>query len=310
MTTQPPPVRTTADETRLKVLYHYCRLQLPEIALTESRFREAIQRTYAVYSPKHKGETILSWDTYLAGLYVLDWLVCIGCLNGSERAWEHLFAARTGRSDALLVDALRSRACRLFPRNEERQQTAVTEFWSALLVPDDDAGKPILARYDGQRPLAPWLIIVFQNRHLSQLRRHSHIAALPPDDIAMPLPAEPVVADHWREVFRTAGREWLRDISDNERLILGLRWRYKLSQREVANILDRNEGTISRQTDKLRDRALDFIRERMTDQGWDGDDLTGFMLSEMGSLLLDDPALSADQLGQLLAAKGKELPGS
>jgi hypothetical protein len=85
--------------------------------------------------------------------------------------------------------------------------------------------------------------------------------------------------------------------------------RYRLSQREVAHLLGVHEGTISRQTDKLRDRALEQIGKQLVGQGWTGDDLEGLVLSEMESLLMDDPRLSADQLGRLLAAKGKSLPG-
>jgi hypothetical protein len=69
-----------------------------------------------------------------------------------------------------------------------------------------------------------------------------------------------------------------------------------------------HEGTISRQTDKLRDHALESIGKRLVDEGWVGDDLNGFILTEMGGLLVDDPRLSADHLGRMLAAKGKSLP--
>lgn len=308
MTTPTPPARTTADATRLKVLYHYCRLQLPEIALTESQFQEAILRTYRVYAPKHKGDAPLTWESYLTGLNVLDWLVCIGCLNGSQRAWEHLFAARTGRSDALLVDALRKRACWLYPRNEERQETAVAEFWGYLLVPDNDTREPILTRYDGRRPLTPWLITIFQNLQITKLRRDRKISTILDSDDPLPLPGRPNPDEHWREVFRNAGREWLRQIPDQDRLLLGLRWRYSLSQRKVSQIFAVNEGTITKRIDKLSHNAHGFICTWMAEQGWDGDSLIEIILSEMGSLLLDDPAFSADQLGKLLTAMGKELP--
>src|SRR5439155_1041659 len=87
---------------------------------------------------------------------------------------EALFAARAGRSDCLLLDALRARAVRLYPRDEERQDSAVTEFWSQLVVPEAPGRLPTLGRYDGQRPLVPWLIRVFQNWHISQLRTEMH----------------------------------------------------------------------------------------------------------------------------------------
>ena len=59
-------------------------------------------------------------------------------------AWDRLFAARAGRTDCLLVDALRARAVRLYPRDEERQDSAVTEFWSHLLVSETPGSVPVL----------------------------------------------------------------------------------------------------------------------------------------------------------------------
>jgi RNA polymerase sigma factor (sigma-70 family) len=307
VTTHPePPPLTPADDARVALLYHFCRLQLPSVAVGEPAFRRHLERTLRIYIPK--AEAPVSWSSYLDGLYALDWLVCIGCLEGLNPAWELLFAARTGRSDCLLVDALRARACRLYPRDEERQESAVTEFWSQLLVPETDHGTAVLARYDGQRPLAPWLIRVFQNWHLSKLRQHSGVTTLPDDDIAMPLPSAPKADPRWHEAFCAAAREWLGEVSDGERLILGLRWRYRMSQREVANLLGVHEGTISRQTDKLRDRALEAIGQRLTAAGWTGNDLEGLIMTEMGGLLVDDPRLSADHLARLLADRGKHLP--
>ena len=300
------PVPSPAEDARLALLYHFCRLQVPAVNVSEAAFRNHLSRAFAIYAPKADGE--ITWATYLDGLYAPDWTVCVGCLERLDSAWELLFAVRTGRSDCLLVDALRARACRLYPRDEERQDTAVSEFWSHLLVPDSDGGTGVLARYDGQRPLAPWLIRVFQNWHLSKLRQQAGVVALPDEDIAMPIPSIPKTDARWHEAFCTAARDWLGDVTESERLILGLRWRYKLSQREVAGLLGVHEGTISRQTDKLRDKALAAIGERLVEQGWTGDDLERFIITEMGGLLVDDPRLSADQLGRILAARGKQLP--
>ena len=181
------PVPSPAEDARLALLYHFCRLQVPAVNVSEAAFRNHLSRAFAIYAPKADGE--ITWATYLDGLYAPDWTVCVGCLERLDSAWELLFAVRTGRSDCLLVDALRARACRLYPRDEER-----------------------------------------------------------------------------------------------------------------------HEGTISRQTDKLRDKALAAIGERLVEQGWTGDDLERFIVTEMGGLLVDDPRLSADQLGRILAARGKQLP--
>jgi RNA polymerase sigma factor (sigma-70 family) len=301
-----PDASPLAEQVRRTLLFHFSRVQVPRIAMPRDHFDQHLDRTFALYQPKC--ETPLTWTAYLDGLYIIDWLVCVGCLEGKDAAWEVLFAARTGRSDCLLVDALRARAVRLYARDAERQETAVTEFWSSLIASESEGTRPVLARYDGQRPLAPWLIRVFQNAHLSKLRSSHGTVALPEDDLATPLPGRAPEEARWHEAFNSAAREWLNSLSEGERILLGLRWRYKLSQRDVAGLLGVHEGTISRQNDKLRDRGLETIGQRLIAGGWSGDDLESFILTELGSVLTDDPWLSAEHLGRLLKQKGKSLP--
>jgi len=239
----------------------------------------------------------------------LDNHLCSACLERDRRAWEVLFSLRASRADRLLVDALRARASRLFPRNPERQESAVADYWGYLLAGERSGALPILARYDGQRPLVPWLIRIFQNKQISDLRRQKGQQPLPDeelDDRDLSLPGEE--DDRWHDEFRQAARDWFGTLRDNELLILGLRLRYRMNQRQVSTILGVHEGNVTRQTQKMRDRCLDEIGHRLVDLGWTGDDLSGFILREMDSLLLDEPRLSADHLAVLLAARGKHLP--
>jgi RNA polymerase sigma factor (sigma-70 family) len=297
---------TTHHSPHIHLLYHFCRLQLPDVTLPAEKCQYHLERTFQLFQAKNTTAPV-SWETYLENFYPLDWFVASACLEGNSRAWEYLFSARAGRADCLLMDALRARAVRLYPRDEERQESAVTEFWSHLYVPETAGSLPVLARYDAQRPLVPWLIRVFQNWHVSQLRRRGNLQALPDDDLAPPL--APATDARWHDAFCQAARECLTEVSDAELLILGLRLRYRMSQREVANLVGMHEGTVSRKTDQLRDRCLDHIRGRLQEQGWTGDDLFDYVRTEMSNLLLDDPRLSADRLAQLLAARGKKLPG-
>lgn len=293
------------NDARAALLYHFCRLQIPVLGLVPTVVERHLHRTYQLSHAKAGGTT--SWEVYLEGLYVLDWALAIACLEGDQHAWDLLFAARTGRSDCLLIDALRARAARLYPRDEERQDSAVNEFWSHLIIAETPGAVPVLARYDGQRPLVPWLIRVFQNWHVSQLRHGRGPRPLPDDDLALPLPTANGDA-RWHEAFRAAARACLAGLSDAEVLILGLRLRYRLSQREAAGLLGVHEGTVSRQTAALRDRSLECIQARLVAQGWTGDDLADLVLSEMAEVLLDEPRLAAERLAALLAARGKTLP--
>jgi hypothetical protein len=291
------------DSLRRALLYHFCRMQMPAIALPLAACERHLDRTFELFRGKEPSTT---FGAYLDALYSLDWYLCIACLEGDRRAWDLLFAARTGRSDCLLVDALRARAARLYPRDDERQDSAVAEFWSQLLVAETPEGTPVLARYDGQRPLVPWLIRVFQNAHVSRLRAAAGFHTLADDHSAPPLPEH--ADSRWHDAFCAAARDCLSELSDSDVLILGLRLRYRLSQRDVAALMDVHEGTISRQTDKLRDRVLEHVRRRLTAEGWTGEDLTELILSEMGPLLLDEPRLGADRLAAILAARGRPWP--
>lgn len=290
------------------LLYHFCRLRLPQVRLAADVFERHSLRAFEMFRAKRAKEGIeTTWHEFVDNLYALDWFVACACLERLEEGWRALFNARANRTDALLIDALRLRAVRLFPRDPERQEEAVAEFWGFLLAGERDGAAPVLARYDGQRPLVPWLIRVFQNKHLSELRHDRGRHALPEDDLDdrdLPFPSDG--DDRWHEEFRQAAREWLRELPDNEALILGLRLRYRLSQREAAAVLGINEGNVSRQTAKLRDRCLERIGRRLQELGWTGDDLSGYILKEMDALLLDEPRLSADRLAALLAARGKK----
>jgi RNA polymerase sigma factor (sigma-70 family) len=294
------------------LLYHFCRLQLPVLALAPTVFESHLHRAFGLYAAKRsRAGASAEWPAFLDNLYSVDWFLCAACLEGQSQAWERLFAARASRADCLLVDALRSRAVRLFPRDEERQDSAVNDFWGYLLAGESPGSTPILARYDGQRPLVPWLIRVFQNKHISDLRQIRGLQPLPEDDLDdRHLPQTQDGDSRWHEEFRLAAREWLGEVSEGDLLILGLRLRYRLSQREVARLLGVHEGNVSRQTAKLRDRCLDHVGRRLTEAGWTGDDLSRFVLNEMDSLLMDEPRLSADRLASLLARRGKALPQS
>ena len=104
-----PPIVSAPDARRsgrAGLLFHFTCLQLPGVRLPEAKFLAHLERSYRILLPKNPQP--VSWPAFLEGLYAVDWVVCIGCLEGQNAAWEVLFNARTGRSDCLLVDALRA----------------------------------------------------------------------------------------------------------------------------------------------------------------------------------------------------------
>ncbi len=297
---------TDGSDWKAPVVYHYCRLQLPAVRLDRPHYDAHLRRMFELYRGKSPAAT---WEHFIETLHPLDAFLCAACLENDSRAWEALFAARAGRADRLLVDALRARAVRLFPRDEERRENSVAEFWGHLIVSETPGSVPVLRRYDGQRPLVPWLIRVFQNWLISALRGRDTRTDLLADDDLVPDPDPPAISEaRWHEVFCDAARTWLAALPDQELLLLGLRLRYNLSQRHVADLLGKHEGTISRQITEVQKNCFAVIEEQMTAAGWSGDDLSSFVRSEMAALLTDEPRLSADHLAHILAAKGKALP--
>jgi DNA-directed RNA polymerase specialized sigma24 family protein len=285
------------------LLYHFCRLQLPTVRLTLPVFRSHLNRTFDLYRQKVPEATR---EGYLDSLYPVDWYLCCGCLEKQPPAWDQLFASRTGRTDRLLADALRARAIRLYPGQEERQEAVVVEFWSRLLVSDSPESLPILARYDGQRPLLPWLIRVFENEQLSQLKKDHHSRSLADDEMGPSLPS--TTGARWHDLFVQTAQAWLRELTDDDVLLLGLRLRYNLSQREVARLFGIHEGNVTRRLDKLSDKAIRTFRAALEQEGWTGDDLSSLIRTEMRWLIFDDPRFSAEHLATLLARRGRSLP--
>jgi RNA polymerase sigma factor (sigma-70 family) len=314
-----------AGRPYMHLLYHFCRLRLPNLAVPYSVFARDLERAYEMFRAKkaraqasatqasaggQAPEGLPTWMEFVEKLHTLDWFLACACRQGQPEAWEGLFSARANKTDALLVDALRMRAVRLFPRDEGRQEQAVADFWGFLLAGEKEGSVPILARYDGQRPLVPWLIRVFHNKLLTEsFRPASQLQPLPEDDLnEPPEPPSDSAEERWHEEFRVAAQEWFQELSEQDMLLLGLRLRYRLSQREVAGLLGIHEGNVTRRIQRLRDRCLEQIGQALQSLGWTGDDLSGFVLKEMDTVLLDEPRLSADRLASILAALGKEAP--
>jgi RNA polymerase sigma factor (sigma-70 family) len=291
------------------LLYHFCRLRLPAVALPLPAFARHLERAYRMFQERGEVNVGMDGTVFVESLHALDWFLACACLEQLPSGWEALWSARTTRTDALLVDALRHRAVRLFPRDTERQEEAVLDFWGYLLAGERAGSVPILARYDGQRPLVPWLIRVFQNKHLSEMRKHKGEVPLGDEEIGekdLYLPEDS--DERWHDQFREAAREWFADLSEQEVLLLGLRLRYRLSQREVAKLLGIHEGNVTRRIDSLSTKCHERIGQSLREVGWLGDDLAGFIHKEMASVLLEEPRLAVDHLARLLADRGKAPP--
>ena len=166
-------------------------------------------------------QPIISWEVYLDQLYPLDWFLASACLARQSCGVGSSFSLSRAGAQRLPVDGCVAcpRRPALILRDDEKQDTAVADFWGHLCIAETPGSLPVMARFDGHRPLVPWLIRVFQNWHISQLRKHPLAQALPDDDLAMPMPNGNGRDSHlrWREVFADAARAWLAGIGEGKR---------------------------------------------------------------------------------------------
>lgn len=302
----PSPAKGYQKEARM--LHAFCRVHLPAIDLKHEKLDFHLRRCMELFNAKCRDKGIAE-KSILEGLHFLDFYLACSCIEGLNPAWETLFASKTGRHDQLLVDALRSRAARLFPGDSMRQEDTVAEFWGFLLAGEKETSSSILGKYDGRRPLVPWLIRVFHNSNLTKLRQNKHTKALAEDAADEMYWHAPEISDeHWHQEFRFAAQEWLEILTDPEKLLLGLRIRYRLTQREAATFLGIHESNVSRLTDKIRQNFIQIIEPRLLTAGWTGDDMITFVNTEMEALILDAPQLSSENLAIILAKKGLAAP--
>src|SRR3954465_1782900 len=124
-----------ADRTHLPLLYHFTPRRPAGVAVPFAAFARRLGSAFAQQQARAAAEgRAVTWEAFVENLHALDWFMACACLEGMQAGWESLFSSRASRTDSLLVDALRSRAVRLFPRDVERQEEAVMEFWGYLLA--------------------------------------------------------------------------------------------------------------------------------------------------------------------------------
>src|SRR5947208_15286268 len=93
----PRPAPESAQRT---LLYHFCRLRLPHLAVPAAAFEKHLDRSLDLYRTRRRREgQPATWADFLDNLHPGDWFVSCACLERSRAAWEHLFAMRASRAD-------------------------------------------------------------------------------------------------------------------------------------------------------------------------------------------------------------------
>src|SRR5271168_1366671 len=82
------------------LLYHFCRLRLPGVALPLTAFTRHLERGFELWQAVRARDGLSALRrAYLSDLHALDFFLSSACLESMPRAWEALFASRASRSD-------------------------------------------------------------------------------------------------------------------------------------------------------------------------------------------------------------------
>ena len=85
--------------TYAPLLYHFCRLRLPAVALPLAVFARHLERAVALFRARSVNGNA-SWSSFVENLHPLDWFLACACLEGVQAAWEALFNTRASRTDS------------------------------------------------------------------------------------------------------------------------------------------------------------------------------------------------------------------
>ena len=298
----------------LEILYHLGRLTWPDLPVSSDEFGKHVSRSLAVGKSRQTGEYQLT--EWVAKLRLRDWWLAMACLQDAdkvvrERAWTRLMAGTVPANGRLLTESLAEKARLVHRNDEEARHRAVAGFWGLLLAGGTASSKGPLHRYDGTSPLIPWILTVFHNQLVDETRKKVRETGAIPLDATLPqhldLPEEVVS----RFVIRA--KKWLAGLTDREALVLALVWRHGLSQRQVAELLQKHESNVSRDLRRMRDAF-----QQMTQNLVAGDDSTSdwteadawqtCLMREMGHVLAEDPRLGSVQIAQTIDHSTEKMP--
>ena len=219
--------------------------------LSVERFTAALQASADRASPPDV-------SAYLNSLHLEDLAVACACIDGDERAWEHVVrelrpvlyraadALRPGGGARDLADSLYADLYGMQERGGERRS--------------------LLRYFHGRSSLATWLRAVLAQRVVDAVRAERRLEPLTGDDS---IPAEAIGAapardpDHLRyaALLQRALDAAVSRLAARDRLRLACYYAQQLTLAETGRVLDEHEATVSRHLTKTR-RAIRAEIER------------------------------------------------
>ena len=187
---------------------------------------------------------------FVRSLHTNDLMLAFSCAEGSDVAWKSFYEIY-GKSLSDLSRYFLGRS----PGSEELGDT----IWVDLFLPDK-SGHSRIASYDGRSSLATWLRVVVSNRVINERQRRNYLPGnfevIPEqkDPLAIHQVESRVRLERYQRIALAAFRHAMAKLTDQEALIIFLRYDQEVQLGEIARVFSVHQCTITRQIDRLVER--------------------------------------------------------
>src|SRR5438067_713827 len=270
-----------------------------------TRLRAVAEKYILKHDPDARGDAISS---FVNGLHADDLLLVIACENGDQSAWADLFEGY----GATVRSAARSASS-----NEAMADDLAQSIWAelhGLKLREDGTPAGKLGYYSGAGSLGGWLRAVVGQLAIDQHRKQARVVQTEedsdldrlaldgdPDGVhafhVAPSPEVLLMQNLASAAVEKALSRALRDLDDEDRLLMKLYYFDGLRLREAGAVLGVHEATASRRLTRIHAEVRESVQSNlMKEHGWSKSE-TATAFAELALHLEAD-------LEPLLATKG------
>ena len=185
---------------------------------------------------------------FVAGLHVKDLYLAVACAHNSERAWR-LFITIYQKH---IVDL----SYFLSPNPGAARELADNVLVDLFLP--DRVGNSRIASYAGRSSLATWLRVIVTHRAINERdSKHNmleHIECIPEiaDAHSLKRIEAELRADRYEHIIKDCFEHACQSLTDNERLVLLLRYEQELQLSQIGRLLGIHTSTVARRLGQVQ----------------------------------------------------------
>jgi RNA polymerase sigma-70 factor len=216
--------------------------------LSLAQFADALFQSLQRRPPDAAGEIV---EKFLNSLHLRDLALAAACRLGMEAGWNEFVT----RYRAILYDAARA-----IVRDEVRGRELADSLYADLFGLEIRAGRrrSLLHYFDGRSSLATWLHAVLARRYIDSARQQRRTISIedgPPGLLSDAISTDEEPDPHrlrYLGLLREALEGALGSLAPRDRLRLSYYYLEGLTLKQIGNLLDEHESSVSRRLNRTR----------------------------------------------------------